>query len=109
MRADNIIQGSVLSEKSYSLADKNTYVLKVALKANKLQIKQAVKSMFDVDVLEVKTSITRGKIVRKARSKKSGAIEVKLPNIKKAFVKLKPGQSIKVLASHSDEQEGVQK
>ena len=105
MRPDQIIQSSVLSEKAYTLADKNIYVLKVALKANKHQIKEAVQTVFDVDVLDIKTSITRGKIVRKARSKKSGAVEVKLPNVKKAFVKLKAGQKITVLASHGAEQE----
>lgn len=104
MRLDYIIQSSVLSEKAYTLAEKNIYVLKVALKANKHQIKEAVKAAFNVDVIDIKTSITRGKIVRKARSKKSGAMEVKLPNVKKAFVKLKEGQKITVLASHGVEQ-----
>ncbi len=105
MRPDYIIQGSVLSEKAYSHAEQNVYVLKVALKANKHQIKAAVKTVFDVDVIDIQTSITRGKIVRKARSKKSGAIEVKRPNVKKAFVKLKEGQKITVTASHAAETE----
>ncbi len=107
MRLDQIIQTSVLSEKAYSLAENNTYVLKVALKANKLAIKKAVETAFDVNVVDVRTSVTRGKIVRKARSKKAGAVEVKLPNVKKAFVKLKEGQQINVLASHGSEQEVV--
>ena len=104
MRPDQIIQSSVLSEKAYTLAEKNIYVLKVALKANKHQIKDAVQTVFGVNVLDVRTSITRGKIKRKARSKKSGAVEVKLPNVKKAFVKLQEGQKISVLASHGAEQ-----
>lgn len=103
MRSDYIIQGSVLSEKAYTLADKNVYVLKVALKANKKQIKEAVQSVFDVDVLDIQTSITRGKTVRKARSKKSGAIDVKLSNVKKAFIKVKEGQKIPVLAANSEQ------
>ena len=103
MRLDYIIQGSVLSEKAYTLSEKNIYVLKVALKANKHQIKDAVQTAFGVDVVDVKTSITRGKIVRKARSKKGGPMEVKMPNAKKAFVKLKAGQKITVLASHGVE------
>ena len=108
MRSDVIIQGSVLSEKAYTLAEKNVYVLKVALKATKEQIKKAVEAAFDVNVLDVNTSITRGKVVRKMRSKKSGAMAVKLPNVKKAFVKLKEGQKINVLTSHGSEQESAQ-
>ncbi|MES2614320.1 MAG: 50S ribosomal protein L23 [Bdellovibrionota bacterium] len=109
MRLDEIIKSSVLSEKAYTLAEKNVYVLKVALKANKHQIKEAVTTVFGVEVIDVNTSITRGKIVRKARSKKSGAVEVKLPNVKKAFVKLKEGQKLPVLASHGAEQEAAAK
>ena len=107
MRPDSIIKSSVLSEKAYTLADKNVFVLKVGLKSTKVQIKEAVEAVFGVNVLGVTTSITRGKIVRKARSKKSGAVEVKLPNYKKAFIKVKEGQKIPVLASHGPEQDEV--
>jgi large subunit ribosomal protein L23 len=106
MRLDKIIQSSVLSEKAYTSADKNIYVLKVALKATKLQVKHAVQTTFGVDVLDVKTAITRGKVVRKARSKKGGAVEVKLPNVKKAFVKLKAGQQISVITTQLPEEGG---
>lgn len=94
MRSDYIIKGSVLSEKSYSLLEKKVYTLKVDLKATKTDIKAAVKDVFGVDVASVNTSILRGRIVRKARSKKGGAVEVKLPNIKKAFIRLKDGQEL---------------
>ena len=94
MRSDYVIKGSVLSEKSFSLLEKKVYTLKVDLKATKEDIKIAVKDVFGVDVINVNTSILRGSIVRKARSKKSGAVEVKLPNIKKAFIRLKDGQEL---------------
>jgi large subunit ribosomal protein L23 len=103
MRPDTIVKSSVLSEKAYTLSEKNVYVLKVALKASKLQIREAVESVFGVNVISVNTSITRGKIVKKARSKKSGAMEVKLPNFKKAFVRIKEGQKMPVLAAQASE------
>ncbi len=100
MHPHEILKGSLLSEKAYTLKEtQNIYVLKVHKKANKLQIRQAVEAVFGVQVVSVRTSVLRGKIVRKARSKKAGAMEVKLPNIKKAFVKLKAGQKINVLSS----------
>ena len=94
MRSDYVIKGSVLSEKSYGLLEKKVYTLKVDLKATKTDIKVALKDVFGVDVIRVNTSVLRGSIVRKARSKKGAANEVKLPNIKKAFVRLKDGQEI---------------
>lgn len=94
MRSDYVIKGSVLSEKSYGLLEKKVYTLKVDIKATKTDIKAAVKDVFGVDVVDVNTSILRGRVVRKARSKKSGAVEVKHPNIKKAFIRLKDGQEL---------------
>ncbi|WP_186647398.1 50S ribosomal protein L23 [Fluviispira vulneris] len=94
MRSDYVIKGSILSEKSYGLLESKVYTLKVDLKATKADIKAAVKDVFGVDVVDVNTSILRGRVVRKARSKKSGAVEVKLPNIKKAFIRLKDGQEL---------------
>jgi large subunit ribosomal protein L23 len=95
MRSDYVIKGSVLSERSYALLEKHkTYTLKVDVKATKDDIKRALKDVFGVDVVRVNTSILRGKVVRKARSKKSGAFSVKLSNLKKAFVRLKEGQEL---------------
>lgn len=99
MRFDHIIKGSLLSERAYSLMSKNVYLFEVAVSSNKQQIKKAVEAVFGVNVLDVNTSILRGKTVRKTRSKKSGAMNVKLSNIKKAFVKIKDGQKIDVIAT----------
>ncbi len=94
MRSDYVIKGSVLSEKSYALLENKVYTLKVDLKATKQDIKAAVKDVFGVDAISVNTSILRGRVVRKARSRKGGAVEVKLPNVKKAFIRLKDGQEL---------------
>lgn len=95
MQLEKIIKSSLLSEKTYSLAEKNTFVLKVDLKATKPQIKAAVESLLGVKVESVNTSILRGKSARRARNKSSrSSMMVKKPNIKKAFVCLKKGESM---------------
>jgi large subunit ribosomal protein L23 len=63
-------------------------IFEVPLDANKIEIEKAVSSVFNVQVVEVRTSIMRGKIKRRGRS--SG----KRPNWKKAMVTLAEGQEI---------------
>jgi len=94
MRADFVIQGAVLSEKAVNLAAAKTYTLKVATKASKDDVRRALKELFNVDAVEVNTSILRGKIRRRSRSKKGAPVNVKVANQKKAYVKLKDGQEL---------------
>lgn len=94
MRPDIVIKGAVLSEKAVTLSAAKTYALKVDVKATKEDIRTALKKVFDVDAVEINTSVTRGKVRRKMRTKRSGAIEVKLPNFKKAYVRLKDDQEL---------------
>jgi large subunit ribosomal protein L23 len=72
--------------------DAYTYVFRVDLKANKFEIKKAIESYFGVQVGAVNTLIMRGKIKR--AQLKTKFTSGKLPNWKKAYVKLKPGQKI---------------
>lgn len=94
MRADYVIKGALLSEKAVTLSSSKVYALKVDVKATKDDIRHALKVVFDVDAIAINTSIERGKMRRKMRSKKSGAVTVKQPNIKKAFIRLKDGQEL---------------
>jgi large subunit ribosomal protein L23 len=94
MRHDQIIKKAILSEQAYGAFEKGVYTLEVALKSTKTEIKAALKSIFNVDAIKINTSVLRGDIVRRARSKKSGAVMVKLPNTKKAMVRLKQGQAL---------------
>ncbi|MEY4065326.1 MAG: hypothetical protein RIR26_1534 [Pseudomonadota bacterium] len=96
MRADQVILGSVLSEKAVTLTTQSVFTLKVAKKATKGDISKAVKTVFGVEVLDVNTAIVRGRVSRKARSKTAGAVTVKAANYKKAYVRLKQGQSLPV-------------
>ncbi len=58
------------------------------LKANKVEIRQAVEQIFKVKVLAVNTVRVLGKV------KRMGKTSGKRPDYKKAIVKLAPGQRI---------------
>jgi large subunit ribosomal protein L23 len=86
---EEIIQKPLITEKASYLSEKNNrYGFKVALKASKNHIKEAVERLYDVKVLNVKTSILPGK------QKKSGKSTVKTSKTKKAFVQVEEGQKI---------------
>jgi len=72
--------------------DAYTYVFRVAMDANKFEIKKAVESYFGVQVASVNTLIVRGKVKR--AQLKTKYTYGKLPNWKKAYIKLKPGNKI---------------
>ena len=65
-----------------------TAVFEVPLDANKTEIAKAVKAIFNVDVVEVRTMIVRGKLKRRGRH------VGKRPNWKKAVITLAEGQDI---------------
>jgi large subunit ribosomal protein L23 len=89
-----VIISHLLSEKFSVLREKqNAYVFHVAKDANKIEIKNAVETLFNVDVDAVKTQVMRGKM------KRLGRFTGKRPNWKKAIVNLKEGQSITQLDS----------
>jgi len=83
----------VLTEKAATLKEQsNQVIFEVDLKANKIQIKDAVEKLFDVQVADVNTLIQRGKV------KSVGRREYKRPNWKKAIVTLKDGSNIEFLS-----------
>jgi len=91
----NTIIKPVITEKSYGLAALDKYVFRVDPSANKNQIKQAVKDLFKVDVLSVRT-VKRAS--RTVRSMKTGQY-VNLPVTKKAIVQIKKGQKIEIFSA----------
>jgi len=66
----------------------NQISFKVDRRANKIEIRKAIETLFKTKVLEVKTMNVRGK--RRRMGRNSG----KRPDWKKAIVKLAPDQSI---------------
>lgn len=88
MAARDILIRPLITEKSTALMQDNKYTFVVPLKANKVEIRQAVEQLFKVKVLDVNTIRVLGKVKR--MGKNSG----KRPDYKKAIVKLAPGQHI---------------
>jgi large subunit ribosomal protein L23 len=68
------------------------YAFRVVREANKIEIKQAVESLYNVVVDSVNTSMVKGK--KKSRYTKAGAITGTTPIYKKAVVTLKSGDTI---------------
>lgn len=82
----------LVTEKVSSLNEKGKYGFIVDIRANKLQIREAVNKMYGVTVESVNTIRMMGK--RKTRYTKAGVVEGAKPNFKKAIVTLKAGEVI---------------
>lgn len=90
MEARDIIIRPVVTEKSIGLMEHNKYVFKVALNANKIEIKKAVEEIFKVKVVDVNTVRVKGKEKRMGRS------VGRTSDYKKAIVQLAEGDSIEI-------------
>ena len=89
----DILKKPVVTEKMNRITEKQPrYGFIVERRANKLEIKKAVESMYGVNVESVNTMIYRGKAM--SRGTKTGVVSGQRPNIKKAIVTLKAGESI---------------
>lgn len=79
----------ILTEKGQIMReDENKYLFEVALSANKRQIRDAVETLFDVQVENVNTLIVRGRMRRMGRG------YAKTRNWKKAIVEVAEGETI---------------
>lgn len=84
-----VIKRPLRTEKSVSDGEvSNSYHFEVDLSANKIQIKAAVEKFFNVEVLDVRT------LVRKGKSKRVRFKLGRTKDWKKAIVSLKEGNSI---------------
>ena len=84
-----LIRGPIITEKTHSLREANNKLtLKVDVKANKIEIRKAIETLFKVKVLAVNTIQMMGK------KKRLGKSEGKRPDWKKAIVTLAPGEKI---------------
>ena len=85
-----VLRRPISTEKSNVQVDYyDKYTFEVDLRANKLQIKEAVEGIFDVNVISVNTMIMPAKRGRIGRRR-----VVRKPAWKKAVVTLAPGQQI---------------
>ncbi len=88
-RLYSIIKGPIITEKIMRLRGrKNVVAFEVDITANKKEIKEAVEKVFKVRVKKVRTTIIRGKKIRR------GWTEGKRANWKKAYIELHEGDRI---------------
>ena len=84
-----IIKGPIITEKSNDLLEnENKYTFKVALDANKVEIKQAIEAIYGVKVLDIATI----RVLPKRR--RVGKYEGYRSAYKKAIVKLAENEKI---------------
>ena len=89
MNMYEVLKRPILTEKSDYQRDENQYVFEVDRQANKHQIKEAVETIFDVEVLAVNTMIMKPKRRRLGRK-----LIVTRPAWKRAVVTLAAGERI---------------
>ena len=90
-----ILIAPVVSEKSYSLIADNKYCFKVHSKAHRMQIRQAVEALFEVEVERVNISKVP------AKPKRRGMHSGHRPGWKKAIVTVKEGEKIDIFEGGS--------
>ena len=91
----DVILKPVVSEKSYGLLDAAAYTFVVHPDANKIEIRQAVESIFGVEVIKVNTLNRKGKRKRMRRAAGFG----KRPDTKRAVVTLAGDDRIELFES----------
>ena len=82
----------IISEKSSIMQESGVYTFEVEMKSTKSQIKANVESAYGVDVLTVRTIISKGP---QKRNPKTGSW-MNGKKSKKALVKFKQGQTINI-------------
>ena len=86
----DVIVAPVITEKATTASEFNKVVFKVAIKATKPQIKEAIEKLFDVKVKSVNT------LVRKGKSKAFRGTFGSQSDVKRAVVTLEDGHRIDV-------------
>ena len=90
MESSQVVIRPVVSEKSYVLSGLHRYTFRVHHEAHKTQIRQAVEALFDVHVVEVRTSTV------KSKPKRRGTTSGRTRTWKKAIVQVRDGESIPI-------------
>ena len=96
MEITEVLRQGILTEKTVRLQGQNKYTFKVALNANKIEIRHAVETLFNVKVVSVNIMRMPGKA---KMIRRRGVAPRPLParEWKKAIVTLREGQTIDAL------------
>jgi large subunit ribosomal protein L23 len=90
LRHYDVIVAPVITEKATTASEFNQVIFRVAMRATKPQIKEAVEKLFDVKVRAVNT------MVRKGKTRNFRNVRGRLSDTKKAVVTLEEGHRIDV-------------
>ena len=90
MNKFDVLIRPIITEKTTLLMQENKYTFQVPLNANKVEIRKAVESIFNVKVEKVATIRVLGK------TKRMGLTMGKRSDYKKAIVTLKAGETIEL-------------
>jgi len=86
----DVILRPVITEKTQiATSDLNVYAFEVDMRANKPMIKEAVETLFEVEVLRVRIAVMPAKMGRRGRKE-----YLRKSEWKKALVTVAPGQTI---------------
>jgi large subunit ribosomal protein L23 len=90
MEPSQVIIRPVISEKSFALAEAGKYTFRIHERAHKTQVRQAIESLFDVHVVQVRTASV------KSKPKRRGHTSGRSRQWKKAVVQVRPGDTIPI-------------
>lgn len=96
MEITEILRHGIVTEKTVGLQKSNKYVFKVALEANKIEVRRAVETLFKVKVVSVNIMRMPGK-ERKLQRRGAAPRTLAAREWKKAIVTLAQGESIDAL------------
>ena len=96
MEITEILRQGIVTEKSVKLQEQNKYTFQVALKANKIDVRRAVETIFNVKVVSVNIVRMPGK-AKMFRRKGAAPRPQPAREWKKAIVTLREGYTIDAL------------
>ena len=89
MKPTEVIRRALITEKTTLMREQDQILaFEVAMGATKVDVKRAVQQLLGAKVAEVRTSIAHGKI------KRQGRFAGRRPDWKKAYVRLRAGESV---------------
>ncbi len=89
MKPTDVIRRALITEKTTLMREQGQILaFEVAMGATKVDVKRAVQQLLGAKVAEVRTSIAHGKV------KRQGRFAGQRPDWKKAYVRLRPGESV---------------
>ncbi|MBS1262303.1 MAG: 50S ribosomal protein L23 [Calditrichaeota bacterium] len=90
-RLRKLLKRPLQTEKAVAMTERgNTYVFEVPKHANKVELRRAVETLFEVKVVQIRTVKLPGK------KKRMGRFEGMRPGVKKAYVTLAEGQELEL-------------